>query len=229
MPKLIIRPSGQEIEVDKEKSILEILKEKDIYIKSSCGGVANCTDCKVKIVLGGDSLTSPPFEEIQLLGNVFHITNERLSCQTKICGDDQVVIDISGHDKEKDSEALKSKMKKGGPKKQVIIRKKISISESKEQRRSESAKKREDTKKKWFRTWDEDKEKSEDELALLSKISSGGNRRPRSFKTDDPEILENSENTTREEAGAFKRSPRDLFKERNKSQSTKPRRPFKKK
>ena len=185
MPKLILRPSGQKIEITQDKSILEVLKEQGIYIKSSCGGVASCTDCKIKIVSGEDALTSPPFEEIQLLGNVFHITKERLSCQAKICSDEQVVIDISDHDKDRDSEALRSKMKKGGPRKQVKIRKKVSINETKEQRRTESAKKRDEGKKKWFRSWDEDSEKSPDEVALLSKISPGGKRRPRSFKTDD--------------------------------------------
>ena len=185
MPKLKLRPLGQEIEISKDKSILEALKEKGIYIKSSCGGVASCTDCKIKIVSGEDALTTPPFEEIQLLGNVFHITKERLSCQAKICSDEEVTIDISDHDKDRDSEALRSKMKKGGPRKQVKIRKKVSINETKEQRRTESAKKREESKKKWFRSWDESSEKSEDEMALISKISPGGKRRPRSFKTDD--------------------------------------------
>ena len=55
-----------------------------MYIKSSCGGVASCTDCRIKVIAGEDSLTTPPFEEVQLLGNVFHITKERLSCQAKI-------------------------------------------------------------------------------------------------------------------------------------------------
>ncbi len=189
--KVMIKPSGQELEIDEEKSILEALKEKGIYIKSSCGGVASCTDCRVKILSGEDSLTTPPFEEVQLLGNVFHITKERLSCQTKICGDEIVILDISGHNKEKDNEALRNKMKKGSLKKSSTrVRKNTSIDQTKEQRRNESAQKRSENKKKWFRTWDDKKEVTEDEVSLLSKVSSGGHRRPKGFKTDGLEDFE---------------------------------------
>tara|TARA_Y100001970_G_scaffold143629_1_gene176503 strand:- start:1291 stop:2031 length:741 start_codon:yes stop_codon:yes gene_type:complete len=191
--KIMIKPSGQELEIDEEKSILEALKEKGIYIKSSCGGVASCTDCRVKILSGEDSLTTPPFEEVQLLGNVFHITKERLSCQTKICGDEIVILDISGHNKEKDNEALRNKMKKGSLKKSSTrVRKNTSIDETKEQRRNESAQKRSENKKKWFRTWDDKKEVTEDEVSLLSKVSSGGHRRPKGFKTEGLEDFEES-------------------------------------
>ena len=34
--------------------------------------VMSCTDCVIKISSGEDNLTSPPIEEINLLGNVFH-------------------------------------------------------------------------------------------------------------------------------------------------------------
>ena len=57
----------------------------------------------------------------------------------------------------------------------------------KEQRRTESAQKRTENKKKWFRTWDENKEVTEDEVSLLSKVSSGGHRSSKGFKTDDLE------------------------------------------
>ena len=193
----MLKPSGQEFEIDEDKSILEALKEKGVYIKSSCGGVASCTDCRVKVIAGEDSLTTPPFEEVQLLGNVFHITKERLACQTKICGDEIVILDLSEHDKKKDNESLRNKMKKGGPKKpSTRVRKNTSIDETKEQRRTESAQKRTENKKKWFRTWDENKEVTEDEVSLLSKVSSGGHRRPKGFKTDD---LEDSDESKRNE------------------------------
>tara|TARA_Y100001954_G_C15827547_1_gene613059 strand:- start:7651 stop:8391 length:741 start_codon:yes stop_codon:yes gene_type:complete len=195
--KVMLKPSGQEFEIDEDKSILEALKEKGVYIKSSCGGVASCTDCRVKVIAGEDALTTPPFEEVQLLGNVFHITKERLSCQTKICGDEIVILDLSEHDKKKDNEALRNKMKKGGFKKpSTRVRKNTSIDETKEQRRTESAQKRTENKKKWFRTWDENKEVTEDEVSLLSKVSSGGYRRPKGFKTDD---LEGSDEPKRNE------------------------------
>lgn len=208
--KVMLKPSGQELEIDEDKSILEALKEKGVYIKSSCGGVASCTDCRIKVLSGEDSLTTPPFEEVQLLGNVFHITKERLSCQTKICGDEIVVLDISGHDKQKDNEALRNKMKKGNFKKSSTrVRKNISIDETKEQRRTESAQRRTENKKKWFRTWDEKKEVTEDEVSLLSKVSSGGHRRPKGFKTEDLEDLGEFKRSEAIERGSSKETHRN--------------------
>ena len=97
-PKYLITllPNNQSVESDGSKNILETLKEKGIFLKSGCGGHASCTDCIVKVVSGEDNLQPPEFAEIKILGNIFHITKERLSCQTRICGN--VTLDIARHD-----------------------------------------------------------------------------------------------------------------------------------
>lgn len=100
-------PDGQIVEVEERNSLLDQLRSKDVYIKSSCGGVGSCGDCVVKVLKGSNFLNSPTFEEDKLLGNVFHITKERLCCQMRISGD--VEIDISSHNKQKDEERLRSK------------------------------------------------------------------------------------------------------------------------
>ena len=102
-------PSGQEIEVDQDTDLLTACREAGVYVKSSCGGHASCSDCIVKILGGEGFLTPPPFEEIQLLGNVFHITKERLACQVKVTGD--VTLDLIGHDKSAHEAAFKQKQK----------------------------------------------------------------------------------------------------------------------
>jgi ferredoxin len=89
-------PEGKVIQIDSYQTLLEGLKENQIYIKSSCGGCASCGDCAVKVTAGVDNLSPPPFPELKLLGNVFHITKERLTCQVKISG--PVTLDISMHD-----------------------------------------------------------------------------------------------------------------------------------
>lgn len=100
MAKLTLWPSGESLEAPRDKDLLTIMREAGVYVKSSCGGHATCSDCIIKVRSGEDNLTPPPFGEIQLLGNVFHITKERLSCQTYLTGD--ATIDISGHDKASD-------------------------------------------------------------------------------------------------------------------------------
>ena len=100
MATLTLWPTGETLEAPRDKDLLTIMREAGVYVKSSCGGHATCSDCIIKIKSGEDNLTPPPFGEIQLLGNVFHITKERLSCQTYLTGN--ATIDISGHDKARD-------------------------------------------------------------------------------------------------------------------------------
>jgi ferredoxin len=103
MAKIILKPSGDVIETDENTSLLESLRKNGHYVKSGCGGQAVCSDCIVKIEMGEDYISPPEFKELRLIGNVFHITHERLACQTKIvgAGDCRVVVDISEHDPNK--------------------------------------------------------------------------------------------------------------------------------
>ncbi len=111
---IFIHPQKITINIIEDKSLLETFQEKDIYVKSSCGGFARCRDCVIKILEGKENLTDPTFEEKQLLGNVFHMTQERLSCQTKAVG--SISVDLSDHNPSN---------KKIVPKKQFKVRKKI--------------------------------------------------------------------------------------------------------
>ncbi len=88
-------PSGKVVEVSENESLYTQLKEAGFGIKSKCGGCASCGDCILVIKSGDENLNEPSFEEKQLLGNVFHLTKERLSCQTKVSG--AITVDISMH------------------------------------------------------------------------------------------------------------------------------------
>src|SRR5690554_1080332 len=95
--KVTLLPSGEVLDFNGEDSLLSQLKASGKKIKSSCGGCATCSDCIIVVKEGEENLTPQNFEELRLLGNVFHITKERLSCQTRLTGD--VTIDISAHEK----------------------------------------------------------------------------------------------------------------------------------
>lgn len=84
MAKLKILPQNVFIEVETGKDLYSQLKASGFYINSTCGGCASCGRCIINIVEGDEHLNDIPFEERQLLGNVYHITKERLSCQTTI-------------------------------------------------------------------------------------------------------------------------------------------------
>jgi ferredoxin len=177
--KVTLKPEGKVVEIEEGKNLLTALREADTYIKSSCGGHATCTDCIIKIVSGEDNLTPPPFEELKLLGNVFHITKERLACQTMILGD--VTIDISKHDKASDEARLKNKTSNFSKKKQVKthVRKESDIEKIRMDREQEQADFESEQKKKsdeWKNHWEKDKDEAPKKL--------GGGKRPKYFNTD---------------------------------------------
>lgn len=93
--KITLEHNGQQIPANDSDSLFTQLKAAGINVKSTCGGCASCGQCVVVIKEGQSNLQQINFEEKQLLGNVFHITKERLSCQTFLTGD--VTIDISAH------------------------------------------------------------------------------------------------------------------------------------
>ena len=116
--KVTLWPTGETLELNGEETLLNQLKKAGKKIKSSCGGCATCTDCMIVVKSGEMNLTPQTFEELRLLGNVFHITKERLSCQTKVTGD--VTLDISAHEKN----TFTGKGEKQGPKSTTTILKK---------------------------------------------------------------------------------------------------------
>ncbi len=95
MYKLTVMPSGQIIEVDEGENLRQSLIKNGLSVKSPCGGCASCGQCIITVKDGLNNLSDISFEEKQLLGNIFHMTQERLSCQTTIVGD--VTVDITNH------------------------------------------------------------------------------------------------------------------------------------
>jgi ferredoxin, 2Fe-2S len=82
----------QIIEVASDKHIYQVLCENNVTIRSSCGGVGACGDCIIKVVKGEENLNDFNSTEKKYLGNIYHITKERLSCQCTMKGD--VAIEI---------------------------------------------------------------------------------------------------------------------------------------
>lgn len=177
--KVTLWPSGEILEISGDDNLLTQLKKAGKKIKSSCGGCATCTDCTIIVKSGEMNLTPQTFEEVRLLGNVFHITKERLACQTKITG--EVTLDISAHEKnasngknEKASSVSSSKSTTTKLKKRKEIEK-VAI-ESKEKTQEKSS----DT---WYRHWENDgKDDADNKPRKL-----GGNKRVKPFNFNGPE------------------------------------------
>lgn len=91
--KIKFVPTGQEIDGDPNKSLLQICGENGIEIKSICKGVPSCAECRVKIVEGEHNIIPPGKAEIALIGSSYYIDQRRLACQVRCFGD--IKVDIS--------------------------------------------------------------------------------------------------------------------------------------
>jgi len=180
--KVTLKPSGQVVEIEEGKNLLSALREENVYIKSSCGGHATCSDCIIKIVSGEDYITPPPFLELKLLGNVFHITKERLACQTCVTGD--ITVDITKHDKATDEEKLRNKTSQFSPKKlPTKVRKDLDIQKMRSEKQAErSLEEAENIKK--SQTWKNHWEKSQTTSDSGTPKKLAGGKRPKFFDTD---------------------------------------------
>lgn len=181
--KVTLRPSGEVVEIEEGKDLLSALREQNIYIKSSCGGHATCSDCIIKIVSGEDHITPPPFNELKLLGNVFHITKERLACQTCVTGGD-IAIDIAKHDKASDEDRLKNKTSNFSKQKQAkpVVRKGSDVQKIRNEKlaeRDEFDRAQKQKTEEWKKHWEKDKSQG----ASAPKKLQGG-KRPKFFDTD---------------------------------------------
>lgn len=170
--KCTLWPSGEVLELNSDDTLLAQLKKAGKKIKSSCGGCATCSDCMIVVKSGEMNLTPQTFEELRLLGNVFHITKERLSCQTKVTGD--VTIDISAHEKN----TFTGKGEKQVPKSTTtILKKREEVEKAVRESEEKAGEKPSDT---WYRHWESEGETDSNKPKKL-----GGNRRPKPFNFND--------------------------------------------
>lgn len=74
------------IDVEQGAKITQAAYVAGIHIQQTCGGTPSCTDCVVKVLQEEKegSLDEMQGPEKRLLGNVYHLTKERLACQAVI-------------------------------------------------------------------------------------------------------------------------------------------------
>ena len=91
--KIKFVPQNLEVEVNPDKSLLQIATENNIEIKSICKGVPSCAECRVQIKEGESNCLPPTKAELNLIGTNYHIDGRRLSCQVHCFGD--VTVDLT--------------------------------------------------------------------------------------------------------------------------------------
>lgn len=91
--KIKFMPQNIEIDVNPNKSLLQMAQENQIKIKSICNGKPSCAECRVKITEGAGNVPSPGKEELNLIGTSYFIDNRRLSCQVRCFG--SITVDLT--------------------------------------------------------------------------------------------------------------------------------------
>ncbi|MBC6415190.1 MAG: (2Fe-2S)-binding protein [Bdellovibrionales bacterium] len=95
--KLKFIPQNIEVDIDSNKTVLEVSNELGLNIQSSCNGMCNCGDCRVFIKEGAENVLQPSNKELKLIGQGHYLDQRRLSCQLYCFGN--VVIDLSEQEK----------------------------------------------------------------------------------------------------------------------------------
>jgi ferredoxin len=91
--KIKFLPTGQEIQGDSNKTLLQLCTENQIAIKSICKGVPSCAECRIRIVDGEYNVVPPSKVEMSLIGTNYFIDQRRLACQVRCYGD--LTVDLT--------------------------------------------------------------------------------------------------------------------------------------
>lgn len=81
----------KEIEIKKDKTVLEAAKDSKLKIKAPCKGKGKCGKCVVRIIEG--EVSKPTKAEKKLLSEKKIKKGYRLACETEIEGDAIISLD----------------------------------------------------------------------------------------------------------------------------------------
>lgn len=82
------------------QTVFELGWKEETHIQSACVGKGTCGLCRVTIVQGEEKLSPYNAVEEKHLGNLYHLTKIRLSCQCKIVADvdsmddEEIIVEI---------------------------------------------------------------------------------------------------------------------------------------
>jgi 2Fe-2S ferredoxin len=103
--KLKFLPQNVEVDINPNKSVMNMALESGIPIHSICKGVPSCAECRIKIVEGESYVTKPSKAELALIGNSYYLDGRRLSCQVRCFG--PVTVDTAEQINRQDNPAKK--------------------------------------------------------------------------------------------------------------------------
>lgn len=127
--KIKFVPQNIEIDVDPSKTLLQLATENGLKIKSICGGVATCSECRIKIVEGENSVPEPNKNELNLIGTSYFIDGRRLACQVRCFG--SVTVDMTEQLNKVDTQKKVKGFKQKDPKELSAVQDTMILSQKK--------------------------------------------------------------------------------------------------
>ena len=87
LPRLHLRPGRRWLAVRPGETLLDAASRCGVPLGASCGGVAACSGCVLRVLRGGANLTPPTPEERRLAAREGFSPGERAACQARARGD----------------------------------------------------------------------------------------------------------------------------------------------
>lgn len=128
--KIKFIPQNVEVDVDPSKTLLQLATQNGLKIKSICGGVASCAECRVIIKEGENSIPEPGKAELNLIGTSYYIDGRRLSCQVRCFG--AVTVDLTEQLNKADTQKKVRGFKQKDPKELSAVQDTMILTQKKE-------------------------------------------------------------------------------------------------
>lgn len=87
MPRVTFLPDGPTVDAEDGESLFAIARAAGVAVNTACVGQGTCGLCRMRVVEGEAALSPYSDVEERHLGNVYHLTRVRLSCQARVSGD----------------------------------------------------------------------------------------------------------------------------------------------
>lgn len=87
MPTVRFLPGDRAIEVASGTLLLDAARLAGRPVAQSCGGLAICSWCRMRVVAGADGLSAIEPDERRLIDRQGFTADERASCQAEVLGD----------------------------------------------------------------------------------------------------------------------------------------------
>ena len=87
LPRVHLRPGRRWIAPLPGETLLDAAQRSQVPLGASCGGVAACSACVVRVLRGAGNLTRRTADERRLIAREGFAADERAACQARARGD----------------------------------------------------------------------------------------------------------------------------------------------